>query len=125
MTTELIIYNCHKSRVSKLCVCDRLHSRVDGFDDGVDKGAWASVAALVGREPTIQVRWISQAGIQNLHISPRCDGLLAFLDLFGGHGLRVDGLHDVVPHVLEAAPSEALISQLTAFKAAVEHSLHQ
>ena len=65
------------------------------------------------------------AGGTSLDVSPSRDSHLAFFDLAGGHGLRVDGLHDVAAHALEALPSEALISQLTAIKAAVEHSLRQ
>ena len=107
MTKELIIYSCHKSRVSRLCVCvcvcDRLYSRVEGFDDGVDKRAWggcfrvrplekgANHPGTRRREATIRE--------QNLNVCPRRDGLLAFLNLLGGHGLRVVGLHDVAVHI--------------------------
>ena len=45
---------------------------------------------------------------------PKSRQHLAFFDLAGGHGLRVDNLHHVTAHVLETLVAEALVAQLPA-----------
>ena len=122
MTKEVIIDNWPKLFVSVLCVSNLLHRRIEGIHHGVDKRPrWRLLARapFVRREPTLQVCWRSQVGVLLLDVSPSRDSHPAFFDLAAGHGLRVDGLHDVAAHVLEELPSEALISELTAIKVAV------